>query len=59
MNKAAFNIAYETDLNIFEYWKQVRPDLGQRGARAFSGKGFNRGQYLACEGAWACCISPP
>ncbi|KAH8697070.1 S-adenosyl-L-methionine-dependent methyltransferase [Talaromyces proteolyticus] len=47
VNKAAFNIAYETDLNIFQYWEQVRPDLGKRGACAFAGKGLNEAQYLA------------
>jgi len=46
-NKAAFNIAYDTDLNIFQYWEQVRPDLGERGARAFAGKGFNHEQYFS------------
>ncbi|OAA59250.1 Cytochrome P450 [Akanthomyces lecanii RCEF 1005] len=46
-NMAAFNIAYETDLNIFQYWEKLRPDLGERGARAFSGKGFNEKQYLS------------
>ncbi|OAA74697.1 O-methyltransferase, family 2 [Akanthomyces lecanii RCEF 1005] len=46
-NMAAFNIAYDTDLNIFQYWEKVRPDLGERGARAFSGKGFNENQYLS------------
>lgn len=48
VNKAAFNIAYKTDLNIFQYWEQVRPDLGERGSRAFAGKGLNEQQYLAC-----------
>ncbi len=47
-NKAAFNIAYDTNLNMFQYWKQVRPDLGQRGAIAFAGKGLNYDQYLGC-----------
>ncbi|KAM3518757.1 hypothetical protein MY4038_010005 [Beauveria bassiana] len=45
-NKAAFNLAYDTNLNMFQYWKQVRPDLGQRGAIAFAGKGLNYDQYL-------------
>ncbi|KAJ3494431.1 hypothetical protein NLG97_g4079 [Lecanicillium saksenae] len=46
-NKCAFNIAYDTNLNIFQYWERIRPDLGERGALAFAGKAMNEKQYLA------------
>lgn len=49
VNKSAFNIAYNTDLSIFDYWRDVRPDLGKRGAKAFTGKGLNYEQYFACR----------
>ncbi|KAJ3496496.1 hypothetical protein NLG97_g2620 [Lecanicillium saksenae] len=45
-SKTAFNIAYQTNLAPYEYWEKVRPDLGARGAKAFTGKGINVEQYL-------------
>lgn len=47
-NKAPYCIAYNTDLDMFDYWKEVRPDFAQRGNLAFSGE-IKLGQYLACE----------
>ncbi|CAI7663181.1 unnamed protein product [Penicillium pancosmium] len=46
-NKAPFNLAYDTDLTVFEWVKSVRPDIGQRANTAMAGKGLNLEQYLA------------
>ncbi|KAJ3497647.1 hypothetical protein NLG97_g1741 [Lecanicillium saksenae] len=46
-DKAAFNIAYQTELNVFQWWQKVRPDLGARGALAFTGKGINYDAYVS------------
>ncbi|PHH62237.1 hypothetical protein CDD81_7297 [Ophiocordyceps australis] len=45
--QTGFNLAYQTDLSVYDYWKQVRPDWGQRAARAFSSNVGNLEQYLA------------
>jgi hypothetical protein len=45
-NKAPFNLAYDTDLTVFEWVKSVRPDIGQRANTAMAGKGLNLEQYL-------------
>ncbi|RMD40324.1 hypothetical protein DV735_g4820, partial [Chaetothyriales sp. CBS 134920] len=46
-NKAPFNIAYNTELDIFQYVSKVRPDIGARAKVAMAGKGLNLGQYLS------------
>ncbi|KAI1991288.1 hypothetical protein LOZ53_002970 [Ophidiomyces ophidiicola] len=35
-NKTAFNLAFNTDFGMYEYWKQLRPDLAERGGAAFA-----------------------
>ncbi|KAE8153686.1 S-adenosyl-L-methionine-dependent methyltransferase [Aspergillus avenaceus] len=46
-NKAPFNLAYKTDLTIFEWMKSVRPDIGRRCNTAMAGKALNLEQYLS------------
>ena len=48
-NKAPFNIAYDTNLDYFQYVSSERPDIGNRAKKAMAGKGFNLGQYLSRE----------
>ncbi|KAJ5787470.1 S-adenosyl-L-methionine-dependent methyltransferase [Penicillium paradoxum] len=45
--KTPFNLAYNTELLIFDWMKTVRPDIGQRCNTAMAGKGINLGQYLS------------
>ncbi|PHH68802.1 hypothetical protein CDD82_266 [Ophiocordyceps australis] len=45
--KTAFQVAYDTDLSVYDYWKHVRPDWGKRAAKAFSSNVNNLEQYLA------------
>lgn len=46
-NRAPFNLAYGTEMTIFEYLAEVRPDMGLRSKVAMSGKGLRLGDYLS------------
>ena len=47
-NRTPFNLAYNTDMGIFQYLSEVRSDIGHRAKLAMAGKGLNLDQYLAC-----------
>jgi hypothetical protein len=48
LNKTAFNIAYKTDMKLFQYISEVEPEIGKRTKVAFGGGAkFDTEEYLA------------